>query len=129
MPHPGLANHCACGVTRKFPAGEGPARVHPGRIRSRARLVEGFFQLRDLGEFNLKGAQAPVHVFELEGAGALRTRLDLSRARGFSKFVGRTDEVATLEAALEHALGGRGQVVGVVAEAGVGKSRLCFEFP
>ncbi len=45
-----------------------------------ARMVEGFFQLRDMGEFNLKGAQAPIHVFELEAAGPLRTRLDLSRA-------------------------------------------------
>src|SRR5207249_5204190 len=67
-------------------------------------------------------------VHELEGVGALRTRLDLSRARGFSRFVGRADEMATLEAALARALDGQGQVVGVVAEAGVGKSRLCYEF-
>ena len=52
----------------------------------------------------------------------------MSRARGFSKFVGRADEVATLEAALERSLAGHGQTVGVVAEAGTGKSRLCFEF-
>src|SRR5439155_22808815 len=64
----------------------------------------------------------------LEGRGARRTRLDLSRARGFSRFVGRAHEMATLEAALARALDGQGQVVGVVAEAGVGKSRLCYEF-
>ena len=62
------------------------------------------------------------------GVGALRTRLDRSRARGFSRFVGRADEMAVLETALDRALDGRGGVVGVVAEAGVGKSRLCLEF-
>ncbi len=55
-------------------------------------------------------------------------RLDLSRARGFSKFVGRGNDMAALEAGLERGTAGRGAVVGVVAEAGTGKSRLCFEF-
>jgi class 3 adenylate cyclase/tetratricopeptide (TPR) repeat protein len=93
-----------------------------------ARLVEGYFELRDLGAFDLKGASAPVTVYELLGVGALRSRLDHSRARGFSRFVGRSDELAVLEAALSRALEGRGGAVGVVAEAGVGKSRLCLEF-
>ena len=60
--------------------------------------------------------------------GRLRTRLDVSRARGFTKFVGRQSEMAALEAALEHAIAGNAQVVGVVAEPGTGKSRLCYEF-
>jgi class 3 adenylate cyclase/tetratricopeptide (TPR) repeat protein len=93
-----------------------------------ARLVEGYFTLRDLGEFELKGSEKPVGVFELEGLGRLRTRLDMSRTRGLSRFVGRGDEMATLEAALEQSIRGQGQVVGIVADAGVGKSRLCFEF-
>jgi adenylate cyclase len=93
-----------------------------------AALVRGYFELEDLGSFNMKGVREPVSIFQLQGMGALRTRLDVSRARGFSKFVGRTDEVAALEAALERALQGNGRVVGVVGEAGVGKSRLCFEF-
>jgi adenylate cyclase len=93
-----------------------------------ARLVQGFFRLRDLGAFELKGAAEPLHVFELEGAGGARTRLDVSRARGFSKFVGREDDLQALEAALARSREVGGQVVGVVAEAGVGKSRLCYEF-
>jgi adenylate cyclase len=70
----------------------------------------------------------PLPVYELEGTGTLRTRLDLSRARGFSRFVGRSDELGALDAALQRAIEGKGGVVGVVADAGVGKSRLCLEF-
>ncbi len=93
-----------------------------------ARLVEGYFSLRDLGAFDLKGASEPLTVYELCGAGAMRSRLDRSRARGFSRLVGRADELAVLETALNRSLEGRGGVVGVVADAGVGKSRLCNEF-
>ena len=93
-----------------------------------ARLVEGFFELRDLGRSPVKGSQDLVHIYALEGSGALRTRLDVSRARGFTKFVGRDDEMAVLESALEDVLDGKGRVVGVVAGAGSGKSRLCYEF-
>jgi class 3 adenylate cyclase/tetratricopeptide (TPR) repeat protein len=93
-----------------------------------ARLVEGYFQLRELGQTQVKGVRDPMSVFELEKAGAIRTRLEASRARGFSKFVGRAPEVAALEDALARVEVGEGQVVGVVAQAGVGKSRLCVEF-
>ena len=93
-----------------------------------ARFVDGYFEMRDLGETRVKGVSRPVHVHELLGAGALRSRLDRSRARGFSRFVGRADELAALEAALARSLDGQGGVVGVVAQAGVGKSRLCLEF-
>jgi class 3 adenylate cyclase/tetratricopeptide (TPR) repeat protein len=93
-----------------------------------AKLVSGFFRLRDLGPFELKGVSAPVRVSELEGVGTLHTPLEVSRSRGFSRFVGRADEMASLEAALERALDGNGQVVGIVGEPGVGKSRLCQEF-
>jgi class 3 adenylate cyclase len=92
-----------------------------------AKRVEGFFRLEDLGPFRLRGVEEPVQVCALEGIGPLRTRFDVSRARGLSKFVGRRDELGMLEAALQRAIGGQGQVVGVVGEAGVGKSRLCFE--
>ena len=93
-----------------------------------ARLVEGYFALRSLGDFEVKGAREPLGVYALETLGSLQTRLHLAQARGFSKFVGRAAEMATLEAALERGLAEHGQTVGVVAEAGTGKSRLCFEF-
>jgi len=93
-----------------------------------AALVEGYFELTDLGRTQIKGVEGPVGLFELEGVGEFRTRLDRSRARGLSTFVGRAGDMAFLEAALERARGSSGQVVGVVAEAGTGKSRLCAEF-
>ena len=92
-----------------------------------AALVAGFFRLRDLGVFTVKGVREPIRAHDLEGAGTHRTRLDVARARGFSRLVGRQEETTTLEAALAHALDGQGQVVGVVGEPGVGKSRLCHE--
>ncbi len=93
-----------------------------------ARLVGGYFALDDLGEFPVKGLDAPARVHQLTGVGALRTRFEVSRARGLTRFVGRDADMTTLEAAFAQASTGNGQVVGVVAPAGTGKSRLCFEF-
>jgi len=93
-----------------------------------AALARGFLELEELGAFDVKGVSHPVEVFELTGIGAARSRLDLSRERGFSRFVGRDDEMATLEAALGRAEAGEGAVVGIAAEAGIGKSRLSHEF-
>ena len=93
-----------------------------------AALVSGYFELDDLGEFRVKGLDEPERMHQLTGASALRTRFDVSLARGLMRFVGRDADMATLESALEQAIAGRGQVVGVVAEAGTGKTRLCFEF-
>jgi class 3 adenylate cyclase/tetratricopeptide (TPR) repeat protein len=105
--------------------------AEPGRIylaEATAQRCQGFFTLRDLGKHEARGLSQPVGVFELEGVGRVRTRLDVSRSRGFTKFVGRHSEMAALESALEKAIAGNAQVVGVVAEAGTGKSRLCYEF-
>src|SRR5262249_26275960 len=105
--------------------------AEPGKIylaEATAELCQGVFTVRDVGRHEVKGLSQPVSVFELEGVGRVRTRFDVSRARGFSKFVGRTSEMAALESALEQAIAGNAQVVGVVAEPGVGKSRLCHEF-
>jgi len=93
-----------------------------------AELVEGFFSLRDLGPFRVKGVREPVRVYALDSVGPLRTRLDAARARGFSRFVGRDVEMALLEGALQRALQGEGGVITVCAPPGVGKSRLCHEF-
>ncbi|HEU4978201.1 MAG TPA: adenylate/guanylate cyclase domain-containing protein [Solirubrobacteraceae bacterium] len=93
-----------------------------------ASLAEGYFELADLGEFQVKGASHALRVHQLVGVGAARGRLDVSRARGFSRFVGREDELGVLDAALEQCLAGRPQVIGIVGEAGVGKSRLCDMF-
>jgi hypothetical protein len=87
-----------------------------------ARLVEGQFALHDLGKLNVKGVKEPVRVYELQGLGRLRTRLEVSRARGFSN-VGRQSDMAALEMALERAIAGNAQVVGIVGEPGVRKRR------
>lgn len=93
-----------------------------------AAIVAGWFELEDLGRFKLKGIEEPVRVFELKGPGALQSRFDVSRARGLSRFIGRERELARLEAALDETIAGHGQVVGVIGNAGVGKTRLCYEF-
>jgi predicted ATPase/class 3 adenylate cyclase len=93
-----------------------------------AHLVAGEFRLRDLGARDVKGMPRPIHVFDLEGVGELQSRLDVLRARRFSRFVGRATEMRILEGALERARGGSGSVIGIVAEPGIGKSRLCSEF-
>ncbi len=93
-----------------------------------AALVTGFFRVRDLGPFPIKGVSDPVGVHVLEGIGPVRSGLDFARQRGLSRFVGRDREMDVLGEALEQALRGNAQVVGVVGEAGVGKSRICEEF-
>ena len=93
-----------------------------------AQHVEGYFRLRDVGQLQIKGVRDDVRVWDLEDVGTLRTRLDAARSRGFSKFVGRERELAALEDAFDRTAAGQGQVVGVVAVAGTGKSRLCTEF-
>src|SRR5881628_2257627 len=99
-----------------------------GVTEQTARLASGFFDFRDLGDHTFKGASVPVRVFELRGPGPIQSRLERSRARGFSGFVGRERELAHLERARGEALSGRPKVVLVTAEPGAGKSRLCHEF-
>src|SRR5262249_8841503 len=102
----------------------------PGSIRLTAETLhraEGFVQVTPLGPVPVKGLTEPVDVFELVGAGAARTRLAAAARRGLTRFVGRTAELEQLRDALERAGQGHGQVVAVVGEPGVGKSRLFWE--
>ncbi|HEX2522737.1 MAG TPA: AAA family ATPase, partial [Terriglobia bacterium] len=92
------------------------------------RLAEGYVQVKSLGPVNVKGLPEPVEVYEVTGVGATRSRLQAAAARGLTRFVGRNAEMEQLWKALEQAGAGRGQVVSVVGEPGVGKSRLFHEF-
>ena len=92
------------------------------------RLAEGYVQVKPLGPVTVKGLPEPVEVFELTGAGAARTRLQAAALRGLTRFVGRDAEVEHLRRVLGQASSGHGQAVAIVGEAGVGKSRLVFEF-
>jgi class 3 adenylate cyclase/tetratricopeptide (TPR) repeat protein len=103
----------------------------PGTVRltgETARLSEGYAEVRSLGPIPVKGLPAPIEIFDLTGAGAARTRLQVAVLRGLTRFVGRDAEVEHLRRVLGHAGAGRGQVVAIVGEAGVGKSRLSYEF-
>ena len=105
--------------------------AEPGKVyltQRTAGLVDGYVRLEDLGEFEVKGMSRPLRVYELVAAGPARDRVDASRRRGLSRFVGRGPELDVLERALARARAGQGQVVGIVGEPGVGKSRLCHEF-
>ena len=92
------------------------------------RLVEGLVQVTALGPVPIKGLDGPVEVCELAGASALRGRFQARVAGGLTRFVGRDPELAALRQTLERARAGHGQVVALVGEAGVGKSRLVYEF-
>ena len=105
--------------------------AEPGTIRLTAetlRLAEDYVQVRSLGRVPIKGIADPLEVFELVGADSMRTRLQVSAARGLTPFVGRRAEMEVLPEALARARAGRGQVVALVGDAGVGKSRLVWEF-
>lgn len=103
----------------------------PGAIvasDSTYKLTEGYFTFKPLGEARVKGVSDPIHVHEVVGVGPLRTRLQMSARRGLLRFVGRQHEMDVLRRALEQARTGHGQIVAVMGEPGVGKSRLCHEF-
>jgi class 3 adenylate cyclase/tetratricopeptide (TPR) repeat protein len=103
----------------------------PGSIRLTAetlRLAEGWVQVTPLGPVPVKGLPEPVEVCELVGAGPARTHLQAFATRGLTPFVGRQAELTALYQALEQAGAGHGQVVTVIGEPGVGKTRLFHEF-
>jgi class 3 adenylate cyclase/tetratricopeptide (TPR) repeat protein len=91
------------------------------------RLVEGSVEVNPLGAVPVKGLQEPIAVYELRRAGPLRSRLHAAAARGLTRFVGRAGELEQLHQALGRASSSHGQVVALVGEPGVGKSRLVWE--
>jgi tetratricopeptide (TPR) repeat protein len=84
--------------------------------------------LRPLGPARIKGVSEPLKIYEVTGLGPLRTRLRRAAARGYARFVGRKREMETIKHAADLAKTGQGQIVAAVAEPGVGKSRLLYEF-
>ena len=92
------------------------------------KLCAGYFNFKALGPTRVKGVTEPVNVFEVDGLGPLRTRLQRSAGRGLTKFVGRQREIDAMKHAAEQREAGHGQIVAAMAEAGTGKSRLLFEF-
>jgi len=102
----------------------------PGTVRLTAdtlRLAEGYFEVRSLGLVPVKGLEQPIDVYEMIGARPRWARFDTSAARGLTRFVGRESELEALGHALARTAAGQGQVIALVGEAGMGKSRLVWE--
>jgi class 3 adenylate cyclase/tetratricopeptide (TPR) repeat protein len=103
----------------------------PGSIlitSSTLRLAEGYVQVKALGKLHVKGLSEPIEAHEVTGAQAVRTRLQAAATWDLTRFVGRAAEIDQLGAAWQRAAAGQGQIVAVVGEPGVGKSRLIYEF-
>jgi class 3 adenylate cyclase/tetratricopeptide (TPR) repeat protein len=92
------------------------------------RLTEGYFDFETLGEVNIKGKEQPVMVYKVLGPRRTITRIEACQEKGLSPFVGRNKELDHLKDRLEQVREGHGQVVGIVGEPGVGKSRLVCQF-
>ena len=91
------------------------------------RLVRDFFAFSSLGRLPMKGKEEPQDAYILLSPTEVKTRIEASAASGLTRFVGRAKEMEILSDALEKARSGSGQVVGIVGEAGVGKSRIILE--
>ena len=123
-------NYAAIGTTVNL-AKRMESLAEPGTVcitENTARLVRGYFKLDELGPHLAKGFGDPVLTYKLAGRGPYRAAIEVAQERGFSQFVGRSSEWTILNLALQAALGGDGQIVAIVGEAGIGKSRLCHEF-
>jgi class 3 adenylate cyclase/tetratricopeptide (TPR) repeat protein len=103
----------------------------PGSVLTTAdtlRLAEGYIAVRPHGPVPVKGLADPLEIYEVTGTGTARTRLQAAAGRGLTRFVGRGIELEQLIRAQQLAGQGRGQVVAIIGDAGVGKSRLVHEF-
>ena len=92
------------------------------------KLSEGFFRFEALGQKQVKGKEKPINIYRVIAPSTRRTRFDVSAERGLTPFVGRERELELLLDGFERAKAGRGQAFSIVSEAGVGKSRLLYEF-
>ena len=92
------------------------------------KLTEGFFRFESLGEKDIKGKEKPIRVYRLIAPSTRRTRFDVSAERGLAPFIGRERELELLLDGFERTKSGRGQAVSIMGEAGLGKSRLLYEF-
>jgi hypothetical protein len=102
----------------------------PGNIQiseNTYRLIKEYFDCEDLGLASVKGKKESQRIFKLNKPSKVRTRFEASMSRGLVRFVGRLNSMAALKNAWEKAANGSGQVIGVMGEAGVGKSRLLRE--
>jgi class 3 adenylate cyclase/tetratricopeptide (TPR) repeat protein len=123
-------DYTAVGQTTHL-AGRMEQLARPGSILlapTTLALAEDYITVQSLGPRPVKGLETPVQVYELTGASTTRSRLQAAAGRGLTRFVGRDGELHQLNQALEVAGGGQGQVVAIVGEPGVGKSRLTWEF-
>src|SRR5881296_2973390 len=103
----------------------------PGSILVTAythKLTAGYFEFKAVGKTQVKGVEEPLNIYEVLGAGPLRTKLQVAARRGLTRFVGRHTEMDQIRRALEQAKAGHGQIVGMMGEPGLGKSRLFYEF-
>jgi class 3 adenylate cyclase/tetratricopeptide (TPR) repeat protein len=96
--------------------------------RETCELISPYFETKPLGAVTIKGKAKKLTPYLVVGELAVRTRLDAAELRGFTAFTGRENELATLRSCLGKVVGGEGQFITVVGEAGVGKSRLMYEF-
>jgi class 3 adenylate cyclase/tetratricopeptide (TPR) repeat protein len=122
-------DYTAVGQTTHL-AGRMEQMARPGSIlltSATLALVEGYVRVRALGAAPIKGLTDSVEVFELLGGDSARTRLQVAAGRGLTRFIGRDAEMEQLRAAIERAARGQGQVVALIGEPGIGKSRLVWE--
>jgi class 3 adenylate cyclase/ABC-type dipeptide/oligopeptide/nickel transport system ATPase component len=92
------------------------------------RLVREYFEFKALGEVQVKGKEKPIEAFQVLGLGPAKSRLEAAKARGLAAFIGRRKELEILMERFGRVKAGRGQVIGIVGEAGIGKSRMVLEF-
>jgi tetratricopeptide (TPR) repeat protein len=105
--------------------------ANPGAIivsKKTYKIAKDFFEFEPMGKVQVKGKEEPQKTYQLVKTGEIETRIKASVVKGLTKFVGRKNSMGVLIEAFERVQSGSGQVVGIMGEAGVGKSRLLFEF-